>query len=62
MLTKGERQNGKPIIEISAIKDYNEIKTDRLTDEELEGFDFEFYELTKKVKEFKWFLRVKSEN
>ena len=63
MLTKGEKQfQGKQIIEKSEQKDHNEIKRDRVTDEELEKFDFEFYELTKKFQEFKCFLRVKSEN
>ena len=60
MLTKGQKQfSEKPIIEDSDKKDINKIKTDRITDEELERFD---YELTKKFEEFKCFLRVKSEN
>ena len=60
MITKGQKQfSEKQIIEDSGTKDINEIKRDRITDEELERFD---YELTKKFEEFKCFLRVKSEN
>ena len=63
MLTKGQKQfSEKPIIEDSVTKDINEIKRDRITDEEIERFDFEFYELSKKFQELKCFLRVKSEN